>query len=309
MKTLILKSDRGSFEKFYIKNMQTQNVYTTSFFKKMGKIRRYISIFFIQKLKVPFSFLWYGNWKRDLNKYNNVIIFDRNYNWNIIKFIYKRNPKCRIIVWYWNPLATIQRVPKKYRKYCEEWSFDRKDCDKYGLKYNVQFSFQKIFENKETKKVYELYFVGYDKGRLNSLLELKKKISISEEKVKFIVVKDKNSKIIDYAYSSPVSYEENLDYLSKSDTIIEFVQGGQNGITVRCIEALFSMKKIITNNKEIIKYNFYNKNNIFVYDEKSVSIKQLEDFLKAEYNNIDLDIMSQYDFSYWLKNFHLDAKI
>lgn len=305
MKTLILKSDRGSFERFYIKYMQTQNVHTEPFFKKMGKIRRYISIFFIQKLKVPFAFLWYGDWKENLSKYNNVIIFDRNYNWNIINFIHKRNPQCRIIVWYWNPLGTIQRVPEKYRKHCEEWSFDRKDCDRYGLKYNVQFSFQQIFEKTKKRKLYDLYFIGYDKGRLYGLLELQKKLDICEEKVKFIVVRDKNSNIRDFTYSSPISYEENLDYLSKSNIIIEFVQEGQEGLTVRCIEALFLKKKLITNNKKIVKYNFYNKNNIFVYDEKNVSITHLKEFLRTEYESIESNVIQQYDFSNWLKNFQL----
>ena len=116
MKTLILKSDRGDFEKFYIEHMQKKKITTVPYYKNLGTLLRYMAVIYVQKLKLPFSSIWYGSWKKDVKniKYNS---FDRNFNWNVIEYIHRRNPACRIIVWYWNPITEKKRIPFKYREF------------------------------------------------------------------------------------------------------------------------------------------------------------------------------------------------
>ena len=135
------------------------------YYRPLNEFFRYLSVLHMQKLKLPGSSFCYGPWKRQIHTFDNVILFDRNYNWNIIKYIHKKNPGCRIIVWYWNPLAQSVRVPGRYRKYCEEWSFNIADCKQYGLNYNVQFTFWDSIKTWNSKMEYDAYFVGRDKGR------------------------------------------------------------------------------------------------------------------------------------------------
>ena len=111
MRTLILKSDRDSFEKYYLKKMNGKDAAALPYYRPLNEFFRYLSVLHMQKLKLPGSSFWYGPWKRQIHTFDNVILFDRNYNWNIIKYIHKKNPGCRIIVWYWNPLAQSVRVP------------------------------------------------------------------------------------------------------------------------------------------------------------------------------------------------------
>lgn len=303
---LILKSDRTDFEKYYIKQMLGDRVTTQSFYCNMNRWVRYFAIIYIQKLKLPFSHIWYGKWKKELKQYNNIILFDRNYNWNIIDYITKKNPNCRIIVWYWNNLQETKRIPLKYRKFCEEWSFDVEDCKKYNLKYNTQFTFVDdiIAKYKNVDNKYDLCFIGHDKGRLNILLNIKKLFSALNLKVFYVIVQDKRSKTNYSKYEKPISYSENLNITARSNCVLEIVQKGQKGITLRCLEALMLQKKVITNNLELKNEQFYNKNNFLFFEGKNeLTINDIEKFLGKEYEPISDTIIHYYDFTEWLDRF------
>lgn len=304
MKTLILKSDRGSFEKFYLRHMKKEYVDARPFFKKMGEGMRYFSLIHIQLLKLPFQSIWYGGWKDELNDYDRVIVFDRNYNWDILKYIHKKNPNCRIIVWYWNPLSKSERIPEKYRKFCEEWSFDLADCQKYNLQYNVQFTFRELYMELGINE-YDLYFLGVDKGRATELSRLKKIAEKIGKKTKFLVIKDKESKCEQIEYSNSISYEENLQNLKKSICVVEMTQCQQSGLTLRAIEALASGKKILTNNRALMNYEFYDPTRILTIDNSIDFEKKLKEFLEVNLDEMDRSYSSRYFFEAWLENFDL----
>lgn len=304
MKTLILKSDRGSFEKFYIKNMTLSGVTTEAIYRPMNEILRYFSVVWLQKLNIPFGSIWYGRWKKKLSSYDKVIIFE-SYNWNIIEYIKHKNPRCRIIVWYWNPITEKNRLPVKYRNMCEEWSFDKANCEKYHLNYNVQFTFKRLFLNRIRNKGNYMYFVGKDKGRGKILKDLKDCLETSNLETKFIIVKDKTSALKGVNYSNPISYEQNLQYLLDALCIVDIVQKQQTGLTVRCVEALYLQKKIITNNVQIRKYSFFNSNNIYILKESKIYVNELLEFIAKPYVPLEDSVYDKYDFANWCENFDL----
>ena len=67
------------------------------------------------------------------------------------------------------------------------------------------------------------------------------------------------------------------------------------------MEALFYEKKLITNNKNIINYDFYCKENIFILEKDD--IEELPQFLKTPYKKIDNEIVNKYEFENWLEGF------
>ena len=136
---LILKSERDDFEKFYSQHMRTKTVDVRSVYKSEKGIVWYLMIFWIQKFKLPFQFIWYGQWKKNIKSYKTIIIFDRVLSYKIISYIKKRNPECRLIFWFWNIVK--KPLPEQYSRICEGWSFDEGDCKKYHLKRNIQFYF------------------------------------------------------------------------------------------------------------------------------------------------------------------------
>ena len=114
----------------HVENCNIEYLYKS--FDKFSRILR--KVIFI--LRLPFYRVLFGNWFKEVDSYDEVIIFDTgNLNY-IYKILKKKIPTKRIIVWYWN--NTNQTIsPKKLIKYgAEIWSFDCNDIKKYGFKYN-----------------------------------------------------------------------------------------------------------------------------------------------------------------------------
>ena len=72
---------------------------------------------------------------------------------------------------------------------------------------------------------------------------------------------------------------------------------GQIGLTIRVFEALGAEKKLITTNTDIVNYDFYCEENIYVYD----GMFDLEaPFFKMPYKKIEQDIYEKYSLRNWL---------
>ena len=56
--------------------------------------------------------------------------------------------------------------------------------------------------------------------------------------------------------------EEIIEIIKESNTIFDIPHNKQSGLTMRTIETLGAKRKLITTNKQIKRYNFYDENNI-----------------------------------------------
>lgn len=100
-------------------------------------------------------------------------------------------------------------------------------------------------------------------------------------------------------YKKSLNYSDYLKVISKSRCIVDFVQEGQSGTTMRTLEAIFSTKKIVSNNEYLKDMDFFHPNNIFIV--KGGSFDGLKQFLESDYMPISSDILKTYTFDYWIK--------
>ena len=98
-----------------------------------------------------------------------------------------------------------------------------------------------------------------------------------------------------------MEYSEVISHIRKSKAIVEIVQDGQNGLTARALEAMFFETKLITNNKEIRSFNFYDDNNIFIIGEDDND--KLDAFLHTSFRPVEKKALYQYDANGWINNF------
>ncbi len=284
-----------------------KNIDLSKIYKKQNGLYR-----FFRKINYHTSILgrsyWYDNWKDEIEKYDIIIIFDGVMGNEIIDFIKSRNKKCRIILYYINKISINSRNnPKNFiKKDCEIWSFDKSDCELYQLRYNhyyYEYSSKKL---KKTPIKNDVFFVGVDKGRLRELVNIKKILMEKGFVCDFVILKDKRKKysLEDEKHLQEIylDYNEVINRIAQSKTILDFVVEGQKGITLRPMEAIFHSKKLITNNKDILNYNFYDSNNIFIlgYDP----IDKIEKFLtENKFKDIPREIIDEYLFESWLDRF------
>ncbi len=250
--------------------------------------------------------------KRLLNPYNKIIISQTNAISNIVMNIKKWNPDAIIRYWLWDPVKSYpygktEELTRLSKMGIECYSFDKDDCVKYKLKYNNNLYSYDINENISKNAISsddKVLFFGSNKGRLNKVIQVKEILQSNNIEYDFTVL-SKNSKYVkkykDIRFlDKPVAYENIIQKIHESSCILDIVQEGQSGLTWRPFEALFYNKKLITTNKSIREFDFYNKNNILVLEDNYDEIK---DFLALPYIKIDEKIKDNYRLEKWINNF------
>lgn len=251
-----------------------------------------------------FLFIIYGNWKYDVKKYDIFIISSRRASKYAIKYILKKNKNARVIVWYWNIVSKEEINPKLCKKYgAEVWTFDKQDALNYEMNFNDTYYFKSLpsrFENKNKNLSNDVFYIGVNKvGRIEILNKLKEIFNKLNIKHKLLLIKSPNStNKLNYSYSKPLDYIEILKNINNSRVILDLNSANQTGLTLRPMESIFFKKKLITNNKNIINYKFYNKKNIFIIGEDN--FENLKTFINEKYTDLDKSIVEYYNFSSWL---------
>ncbi|MDK2934960.1 MAG: hypothetical protein PWP27_2770 [Clostridiales bacterium] len=197
----------------------------------------------------------------------------------MVKFIRRKNPDVRIIVWYWNPVDKCVGLDQFSDVDCEIWSFDEEDCARYGLKYNTQYYFNNV-SLKTIQDKFDVFFVGGDKGRIKDLVDIKQKFdNLGISSYFHITPTGRKHEVYKEIYKERISYTKVLDYISESKAILDYISEKQSGLTLRPLEALFFRKKLITNDKTIVNRDFYRKENIFILGKDD--IENLPQFLNT----------------------------
>lgn len=260
-------------------------------FKPKPKLIRFIRRLWANHFLPGFS-QWYGDWKNNLSEYDTVIVHADVRTRTVPKFIHSIKPSMRIIYWYWNPVnnESLPELTKDNKIEC--WSFDENDCTTYGMKRNIQYYYEPDMDDGNLNLEYDLYFVGRDKGRKETINQIKSDIEKARVTYKFDVYGDSDVGI---------SYREVQDRIQKAKAILEINQNGQVGCTLRALEALFFRKKLITTNNNIKKEDFYNPNNIFVYGVDD--IQSLKEFVNSPYDKASDIYKEKHTIEAWFLNF------
>lgn len=291
MNILILKDNYNSFERYYLDRLKS--LYPSSYFyytsnSKLRKLWTHIGM--------PFENIWYGEWKNKIQEFELIIVFDSIHSSKMLEYIHKHT-KARLIFWHWNPIKTNEEIKiiSNTQNICEHWTFNQYDAEKYKMHLNNQFFFyqqERSFRLKE-----EAFFVGTDKGRYDQLMELSKYLIDNGINPDFhIVDAHKEGKFYQKDY---MQYDAVLRHLRKSRYLVEIVQEDQNGLTARTLEAMFFGKKLITNNAQVKKCSFFDRDNIYVMNDGL----DINAFFEKPFRDIERSKLFRYSAEGWIKNF------
>ncbi len=298
MNTMILYYNTNSYFFPYLKN---SSVRCYKIYKKINKI---ISILY----RIPLlCFFAYGDWTKDLKKYKRIIIFDNAFDKNLANFL-KKHFDGDVFVYSWNTAITSKQksILLTAKKYFPVYSFDKENCSKLDLNYaSMVYSRDVVTSVLDKKSVitYDVVFLGWDKGRRKELYNLYCLFKKMDFRCYFLIRDNIKQKLHDdfMITNENTPYEEYLKILNSSSVIIDIQQKGQEGLTIRIVEAIFFRKKIITNKQDIDMYDFYNSNNIFILGKDRFD--DLEDFITSPYVDVPYEIERKYDLKYWVDEY------
>ncbi len=155
-------------------------------------------------------------------------------------------------------------------------SFDPHDAEQNGWKYTGLHYYSKTHVPATDKSRFDLFFAGaLLEKRGKTLLHLLDCFNSNSVNCLYICPckrRDRHFSTIPkglHLIQNRISYRKILKKMIKSNCILEILQEGQGGSTLRYCEAVCYNKKLLTTNSEIVHYPFYNERYMKVFSTEA----------------------------------------
>jgi|SaaInl8_200m_RNA_FD_contig_71_882819_length_2690_multi_5_in_0_out_0_1 hypothetical protein len=231
----------------------------------------------------------------------------------VIEYIKKLNPNIKVYTYMWDSIKNKRKSLDLLPISDKFFTFDSSDKEiDSSIKFLPLF-YIRDYENVSKKKEYkyDISFIGSVHSDRYSIVK-----QISKSKFNMFMYFFSPSKILfliqnilynefrkiekdDISFVS-LDKKEIIDIIENSKSVIDIEHPMQNGLTMRTMEMLGAKKKLITTNKNIRDYDFYNDNNIYIIDRNNPIIDK--DFINSEYQELDINIYEKYSLRNWIKN-------
>lgn len=203
-------------------------------------------------------------------------------NTSYIEFLKRKYPTAKFVLYMQDILSSLPYydIDNYKKRFDLILSYDRKDCEKYGLKYfPTPFSYINPSDLQKHEPV-DVYFCGAAKTRYNDILNVYNECKRKNLSCRFFITgvpEEARIESDEIIYDKKISYLENLSHAYSSRCILEIMQENAVGFTPRLWEALFYNKHFLTNNKDITKSEYYNKDYIHTLSD----IENISDWISV----------------------------
>jgi hypothetical protein len=234
----------------------------------------------------------------------------------IIHSLRENNNKIKSIIYLWDPIENLKwkDFDRYISNYDYRYSFDHRDCLEY---LNLNIKHRPNFYHPYLDRIKNITNPKYDIATI---------MSAQPERIRIINDLDKNyPKLNRYFYiyfaslkSVPVYFInhslivkpkqikikrlgilDSLNILNNSKCILDIVYFNQYGFPFRTLDAIGLQRKLITTNKDIMLYEFYDPDNIYII--QSGITDGITDFLLRPYKPVKDEIRIKYSIDFWVK--------
>lgn len=278
--------------------------------------------------KRVFSFLrneeqyWHKN-KNEIKKltYNKVfdyllVINNSLIDLDLMQILRKKNDRLKTVIYLWDPVENLHWADFETYicRFDYRYSFDIHDCRKYSglnLKHRPNF-YHPIIDTLDfiSKPKYDIATVmSAQPERVRIINELSVKypelsmaFHIHLLRIKSIPAYLFNHGVVikpKYIKLNKLDIKQSMELLNNSKSVLDILFHNQHGFPFRSIDAIGLQKKLITNKKDILGYDFYHPDNILII--QSGKIDEVKNFLSVPYRPIEESIRIKYSLDFWIK--------
>lgn len=182
----------------------------------------------------------------------------------------------------------------------EVFTFDKNDAAEYNLRFlsNYIHLNKKITRKKTKYKVLSISSIDDRYHTINNIISHLEKKNIRHQTIFFGKREPEDLKCSSIFTKQKLSQNQIQEKIEDSEIILDVLRDNQNGLSFRIFDALALDKKVITTNKSITEYDFYNPNNILVIDKEKAEIPDY--FLNTQYQKIPDNIYNKYTLKNWI---------
>ncbi len=195
----------------------------------------------------------------------------------ILESYRKKWSNIRYILYYIDP---IDRSVCLYAKYLQDqhlfdaiYTFDPEDAKKYGL-IHWTTPYSRVMDPPSTTDC-DLYFIGIETERLAQICAVLHKGTENAVSVKMDVIQFEERPelaafqncVCTHSVGDVMPYMDALRHTLNARCILELVRPNQSGFTLRAYEAVVYNRKLLTNNKNILNFKYYNPANMQYFEK------------------------------------------
>ncbi|MGL5125505.1 MAG: hypothetical protein ACRC6U_05885 [Fusobacteriaceae bacterium] len=284
------------FEKVkYIGGSFPQKIGRSKRFKILRELRKFP---FFKNIFEKKKKQYIKNILKDINGYDYFLVVGLGeFSVFFMELLKVQNPKIKMIIFLWDK---IEYLPKDFnlKGFDDIFSFDKDDCEQYGYKFRESFYINT--ENTIPEKQIDFYYLGAlrETKRYDKILKLKDYLELNSLSYNIKLFVDNSTKKDELdemlITKERVNYLSNIKYIKKSKVLLEINYKNQKGLTLRSMESILGKTKLITDNKDIVNYDFYKKQNIYIVED----IQQIKyiplSFFKTSYEDLEKNIVKKY---------------
>lgn len=179
-------------------------------------------------------------------------------------------------------------------------TFDREDAAKYDLIWFMD-PYPKRDVIPDDARSTDLYFIGSDqKERFEELSAIARKIAEHGGTCRFMLTGlPADAELEDGIYSleNSIPYIETLGQMINSSCVLELLAEGQSSPSLRYYEAITYKKKLLTNNKNIVNFPFYDPR----YMQYFSSVEDIDVDWLSRKESVDYNYQDEFATGPWLE--------
>lgn len=237
-----------------------------------------------------------------------LVIKGENINACFLQALRSEHPGVQLLSYHWDSMARYPSLLNLQSFFDRVYTFDPADAA-----HHHRFTFLPLFYRPEVRQCInrdtniDLFFLGWLHHDRLALLEKIARWAHANKLSTFFYLYTGVFSRLRYALmrrsrfinSEIIEFPRYMELLKASKIVVDLPHPDQSGLTMRAIEAVGAQKKLVTSSKNIVNYNFYNKNNIFIIDAGEILID--ESFLSSKYQDISKEIIGQYSIENWVR--------
>lgn len=272
--------------------------------------------------------------KRIDTHYKNILLFSEHIKFDylfvnrgeivpefFLEGLRKMHPTCVFIFYTWDSFTNHTHPISILKYFDRKFTFDPEDARLYKINFRPLFYLDSFKNLKNLPIKHNILFLGTahsDRYKISSSIKnwaLKSNLTCfcyyyMHGRLVYFYKKffDKTFKDFNYNQLSfkSLKIEQIVKLYQESNVILDINHPNQKGLTMRTFEALGARRKLITTNKEVSKYPFYNEKNILIIDRDQINLNL--DFFKDYYNDIDYILYDKFSLEGWLYNIFVDTE-
>lgn len=234
---------------------------------------------------------------------------------DMISELKKLHNKAEFILYLWDSVELYPNVSEIIPLFDRRYTFDYGDASKLSA-----LTLLPLFYSDEYAKISdEEKEIKYDLASICTAHPNRYKII----KNLFPMLEEKGIKVFSFYYIIKLQYiynrlfvkefrharkdEFNFSFMKNQDVIkvisesrgvFDIPHDKQTGLTMRTIETIGAKKKLVTTNKLVRLYRFYNENNIYILE--SENYEGIPAFLESPYQEISSEVYESYSLRSWV---------